>query len=123
MQYSASNPQEFLACLDQDWRKETLVEIRKLILDQGLKEIIEYKMLAFRDQEKTIFHLNAQKNYVSLYVGDHKKVDPSGALLKGLNMGKGCIRFKNTSDLSQSKIKEFIKETIKISSSGGDVGC
>ena len=123
MQYSVSNPKDYLAALDDDWRKEVLIGIRDFLLDMELQETIAYKMLAYQDQDKTIFHLNAQKNYVSLYVGDHKKIDPSGELLKGLDIGKGCIRFKNKQAYSTSRIKDFIKETVKIAKSGGDISC
>ncbi|MEM9389833.1 MAG: DUF1801 domain-containing protein [Bacteroidota bacterium] len=123
MQYPVSSTKEYLETLVDDWRKSVLMKLRDILLQQGLTEAIEYKMLAFRDQGKTIFHLNAQKNYVSLYVGDTTKIDTSAELLAGLDTGKGCIRFKNQKDLSQSRIDEFIKETIKIHRSGGDVGC
>lgn len=123
MQYSSSNPQEYLASLDEDWRKKTLLEIRKLILDQNLSEIIEYKMLGYQDKGKTIFHLNAQKNYVSLYVGDKRKIDVSGDLLAGLDAGKGCIRFKNKQDIGTSRIGEFVKQAVDLSRSGEDIGC
>ena len=93
MQYSVSNSEDYLNALDNDWRKEILMEIRDFIISLGLLETIEYKMLAYQYEAKTVFHLNAQKHYVSLYVGDHKKIDTSGDLLRGLDMGKGCIRF------------------------------
>jgi len=43
--------------------------------------------------------LNAQKNYISLYVGDRHKIDPEMKLLKGLNLGKGCIRISKSKSI------------------------
>ncbi|MEE9445303.1 MAG: hypothetical protein V3V19_06540 [Cocleimonas sp.] len=71
----------------------------------------------------TVFHLNAQKNYVSLYAGDLKKIDPEGVLLKGVNTGKGCIRFNKTLSLSEIKVEEFIGKAVSLWEKGVDLGC
>ncbi|MEM6262878.1 MAG: DUF1801 domain-containing protein [Bacteroidota bacterium] len=125
MQHDTSHPEAYLTSLDNDWRKKTLEEIRALILNAspGVHEYIEYKMLAYGEGDKAVFHLNAQKNYVSLYVGDSSAVDPSGELLKGLDLGKGCIRFKKTVQVTDTRIEEFIHQAIALSKSGKDIGC
>ncbi|WP_313467869.1 DUF1801 domain-containing protein, partial [Carnobacterium sp.] len=71
MQYEATSPEEYVELLENDWRKEKLLQIRELILKYGpeLEEGILYKMLAYSDGETQVFGLNAQKLYVSLYVG------------------------------------------------------
>ena len=90
-----------------------------------LKEGIEYKMLSYRGEgaEESTFHLNAQKNYVSLYVGNSSKIDPSGELLQGLDLGKGCIRFKKSVTVDATRIDEFIEEAMRRWRAGGDIGC
>ena len=95
MQYEVKTPKEYIQVLDNDWRREKLLEIRAFILQAApeLQEGISYKMLCYGDDKCSVFHLNAQKNYVSLYVGDLNKIDPSGELLKGINTGKSCVRF------------------------------
>ena len=40
-----------------------------------LIEQIEYNMLSYRYGQNSIFYLNAQKAYVSLYVGNIDKID------------------------------------------------
>jgi len=80
-------------------------------------------MLCYGDNSSNVFHLNAQKSYVSLYVGDLKKVDPSGELLKGINTGKSCIRFNKSLSLSETKIEEFIKKAVHLWSKGVDLAC
>ena len=123
MQYDVQTPTEYLDALEQDWRKEKLEAIRSLIQVEApdLVEGIQYKMLSYG--EEPVFCLNAQKNYVSLYVGDIQKVDPAGGLLKRVNMGKGCIRFKKTTNVEDSGIAAFIAQTFKLWKAGNDVGC
>lgn len=125
MQYDVQTPEEYMQALDHDWRRDTLEELRALIHQHGpdLVEDIAYKMLRYSDAEEGIFGLNAQKHYVSLYVGDIKKIDPDGSLLKGLNMGKGCIRFSKTKVVSETGIEEFITRTIDMSRKGKDIDC
>lgn len=125
MQYDVTKPSEYLAALEDDWRKLILEEIRSLVLAHGnsLEEGIQYKMLSYSDDKGAIFHLNAQKSYVSLYVGDTKKVDPEGSLLTGLNLGKGCIRFKKSNLPKETGIEEFIVRTLALRAEGEDISC
>jgi hypothetical protein len=125
MQRDVHTPQEYLASLDDDWRREKLESLRALIRSHGpdLVEGIYYKMPSYGDKRGVLFQLNAQKNYVSLYVGDAKKVDPDGALLSGINVGKGCIRFSKTTPISEAGIGEFVRRAIGMWKRGEDVGC
>lgn len=125
MQYEVSNPTEYIAALDEDWRKEKLESIRTIIkkVAPNLKEGINYKMLSYADDRGPAFHLNAQANYVSFYVGDAKKVDPTGELLKGIDVGKGCVRFKKSVDVANTRIDEFIKVAAQKWAEGIDIDC
>jgi len=125
MQYNATTPVEYLDLLEEDWRKEKLLQIRTIILEKAFdfKERINYKMLCYTNESGDLFHLNAQKNYVSLYVGDTAKIDPSGNLLKGLNLGKGCIRFKKSINVEDTAIDEFIEKAVGLWKNGIDLGC
>ncbi len=125
MQYDVNSPSEYLAALDDDWRREKLHELRSIILSCGphLVEGIDYKMLSYRDERGAVLALNAQKHYVSLYTGDASKIDPDGTLLSGLNVGKGCVRFSKSKSISQTRISEFIERVIAMSQRGEDVSC
>ena len=125
MLYKAKTPSEYLKTIDNDWRKDKLIEVRELIKKNGpdLKEEIRYKMLSYEYDEKVVFNLNAQKSYVSLYVGNVEKVENAKDLLKEFNIGKGCIRIKKSIDLSKTNIEKFIKETINIWKNGGNTDC
>ena len=125
MQYDVSSPHEYLNSLPEDWRKETLEELRALILEQSseLEECINYKMLCYRLSGNAVLHLNAQKGYVSLYVGNIEKIDPEKAMLDGLNIGKGCIRFSKSKRVGATRIDEFIAKSVELAEMGMDLDC
>jgi len=125
MQYDADTPDAYLDGLEDDWRKRTLLKLRETIRMSapGIDECIHYKMLGFRLGEDFVFHLNAQRNYVSLYVGDASRIDPEGDLLKGLNTGKGCVRFTKSKSVEQTRIAEFIQRALALKGQGEDFGC
>ncbi len=125
MQYDVKSPSEYLEKLENDWRKDKLMEVREMIKNQGpeLTEGIQYKMLSYEYADKTVFSLNAQQAYVSLYVGNVDKVEDSRNWLKEFNIGKGCIRIKKSIDLQQSNLEQFIAKTIEIWRKGGETDC
>jgi uncharacterized protein YdhG (YjbR/CyaY superfamily) len=124
MQYDVSTPQEYLDQIDSDWRKEKLLTVRAIILGSGypLNEVIRYKMLGYEDAQGLFLSLNAQKNYVGLYVGDIAKIDEDGTLLKGINCGKGCVRIKKSNEV-KGNIESFINKAIDYRSKGIDIDC
>ncbi len=125
MQYDVNSPAEYMAQLENDWRREKLELVRQMIQQHGpeLEEGIEYKMLAYGKAGKSAFHLNAQRNYVSCYIGDIAKVAGGRELLQGFDLGKGCIRIKKSNDLATSGLEEFIQRAIAIWRAGGDIAC
>lgn len=125
MQYDAKNTEQYLEMLEDDWRKEKLLVIRQMILSYApeLEESIRYKMLNFGKDEHYIFALNAQKHYVSLYVGTIDKIENAETLLTGYNYGKGCIRVKKKINLEETGLQDFIHKTIDMWRAGEDTDC
>jgi len=125
MQYEVKTPSDYLEKLDNDWRKDKLQQVREMIIKHGpnLKEGIEYKMLSYSINGKSIFNLNAQKLYVSLYVGTIGKVEHSKELLEEFDTGKGCIRIKKKIKIQETGFEEFIRKSIEIWKKGGDTDC
>lgn len=127
MQYDVDTPKKYLELLEGDWRKDKLIRIREIILKHApeLNESIRYKMLNYGvlKDDNYVFALNAQKNYVSLYVGDISKVDPSGEMLKDFNLGKGCIRVRKTLDIEETRLEEFITKSVELWRNGLDSDC
>lgn len=114
MQSDAATPADYLAGLDDDWRRDTLGQLREIIRREApdFVESMHYRMLGYAIADEFVFHLNAQKGYVSLYVGDISEVDPDGLLLAGLDAGKGCIRFRRSTPVADTRIDEFISRTL-----------
>ena len=97
MQYAAKTPTEYLDRLETDWRKEKLLEIRKLIKRHGpeLKEGLRWGMLTYAGENGGAFDLNAQKNSVNFYVGTARKIDSDGCLLRGSMSAKAASASTN----------------------------
>lgn len=125
MQYDAKTPAEYLELLEPDWRKDKLLELRSLIKKHGpeLKEGIKYGALSYAHGTGGGFALNAQRNSVNLYVGTASKIDADGVLLAGLDVGKGCIRFKKSKAVTDTRIEEFIERAMTMLRNGDDFGC
>ncbi|MEO1044637.1 MAG: DUF1801 domain-containing protein [Pseudomonadota bacterium] len=125
MLYDVLTPSEYLAALEDDWRKAHLLEIRAKILDRepGLVERINFKMLAYGTDDIELFHLNAQRGYVSLYVGNIETIDPERALLSAFSLGKGCIRFRKTANLKDPGLDTFIERALSLFKAGNPVDC
>ena len=125
MQYEVKTPQEYIQLLDEDWRREKLLTLREIIRAKApnIIEGIHYKMLSYGDENGFAFHLNVQKNYVSLYVGNIEQIDPNGDLLKGINRGKGCIRFAKSISIAETRIEDFIQRAIDLWRQGEDLSC
>ncbi|MDN6345315.1 MAG: DUF1801 domain-containing protein [Tetragenococcus koreensis] len=127
VQYDVSTPTEYFEALEEDWRKEKVLEIREMILEYApdIDESIRYKMLNYGNKKKDdyVFGLNAQKHYVSLYVSDIEKIDPTGEMLTGFNLGKGCIRVSKTKKLEKTKLSDYIHQTLDLWRLGKGVYC
>lgn len=125
MQYDVDTPNEYLELLEEDWRKEKLLRIREMILKHApeLNESIRYKMLNYGilETDDYLFALNAQKHYVSLYVGDVLIVDPSGDMLTDFNLGKGCIRVRKTIDIEKTQLEAFIIKSVELWREGKEI--
>ncbi|MEZ2719414.1 hypothetical protein C2I17_11245 [Niallia circulans] len=125
MQYDAKNAEEYLEMLEDDWRKEKLLAIRQMIFSYApeLGEVIRYKMLNYGKEDNYIFALNAQKHYVSLYVGTIEKIENAEALLAGYNYGKGCIRIKKSIKMEDTGLVQFIHKIVDRWRAGEDTAC
>lgn len=125
MLYDAKDSNEYLEMLESDWRKEKLLAIRQMILEYApeLEETIRYKMLNYGQDDTYILALNAQKHYVSLYVGTIDKIQNAGSLLAGYNFGKGCIRIKKSIKIEETGLEPFIRKTIDMWRAGEDTSC
>lgn len=111
MIHEAANPEEYLSVLEDDWRKERLLEIRDVFLAvPKAQEGMQYKMLHYSVGEASLGLLNAQKGYVAIYMDDLAALDPDSALRDGLDCGKSCVRVKKRSDME--KVRALIARRV-----------
>ena len=135
MQSSAQSVEEYIRQVP-DSQRDAFVVLRKTILDSlpiGFSEEISYGMIGYvvphsiypkgyqSDPKLPLPFLNiaAQKNFISLYhMGIYANTEllnwftaeyPKHSKLK-LDMGKGCIRFKNGSALPYGLIAELVSK-------------
>ena len=135
MQSKATTPDEYVSQIADD-KREAYSLLRKTIfenLPKGFEEEMSYGMIGYvvplsrypkgyKSDPKLplpFLHLAAQKNFISLY---HMGIYAHQPLLKWfteeypkysklkLDMGKGCIRFKNVSQIPYTLIGELVKK-------------
>ena len=125
MLYDAKTPKDYLNQLEDDWRRATLLDLRAIVMATSplVEEHIHYKMSGYGRADDYVCHLNAQRGYVSLYVGDILKIDPKGELVASLNVGKGCIRFTKSKSVDNTRIDEFISKAVELWLAGADIKC
>ncbi len=136
MQSPAQSVEEYINQVP-DLQREAIVLLRKTILEnlpKGFVEQMSYGMVGYVvphsiypggyhcDPKLPLPFLNiaAQKNFIALYhMGIYASPDlldwfttefPKYSKLK-LNMGKGCIRFRNGSPIPYTLIGELVKKT------------
>lgn len=111
MQYDANTPEDYLSMLDDDWRLATILHLRDVIQDiaPDWVEGIGHGMLRYSGPNGPALHLNAQKKYVGLYVGDVAALDPDGTLLDGMDCSKSCIRLKKVKRPDQRSLRLLLE--------------
>ena len=135
MQSKAATPDEYVSEIADD-KHEAFIRLRKTILEnlpKGFEEEMSYGMIGYvvpfsiypkgyhtKDKLPLPFlAIAAQKNFIALY---HMGIYANQPLLKWfteeypkhnklkLDMGKGCIRFKNVNQIPYTLIGELVKK-------------
>lgn len=95
MQSKSKNVDDYLKNVPEE-RREALEKLRKLCLEilDGYEESIEYGMPSYKVKGGEVeVAFASQKSYISFYILKKEVLDKYRELLKGLNVGKGCIRY------------------------------
>lgn len=108
----AKDVDDFLNKIDKD-RKNDMSKLRSIIKKTlpDAKEIMLYGMPAYEVDGKCLVAFNSQKHYMSLYA-EPKSVEKNKNLLKGINCGKSCIRFKSLKQLPEDTIIKILKHSV-----------
>lgn len=99
-------------------RRPYLAKLRQLCLEvlAGYEEVMEYGMPVYKKNGADEVGFASQKNYISLYILKEEVVRANRDLLKGLSVGKGCIRYSNPKKMDWEVIRKLLVDTVQ---SGG----
>jgi uncharacterized protein YdhG (YjbR/CyaY superfamily) len=102
----------YLAQLGKD-RRTALQRLRALVLEVApeVAESMRYRMPTYDLRGELLCAFASQKRYMSLYL-DPAVVDAHRAALRGLDLGKSCVRFRRLSQLPLDVVHTMLEETI-----------
>lgn len=94
-------------------RRVALEAVRTLILDVApdAEETMRYRMPTY-EVESVLCSLASRKHYMSLHM-DTRVVERHREGLKGLSVGKSCIRFRKLEDLPLEIIRQMLEESLR----------
>lgn len=109
MTSKAKTVDAFLAELSAE-QCAVLEPLRKAIGKAAPKaaESMDYGMPTWKIGGEMLCALNAQKNYFAFYVGSAAHA-ACAELLRGLDCGKSCIRFKRGEQLPATSVTKLVK--------------
>lgn len=109
------------ACLKTvpEERRECLKRIRALCLASlpGYREGIAYGMPSYQRNGVVEIAFASQANYISVYVLKTDVVAANRAALKGLSVGKGCIRYPGPGKIDWLVLEKLLTDTFRSSKS------
>ncbi len=99
----------FLAALP-DEKRAVLAPLRDAIRKAAPKaaEAMDYGMPCWKLGDEMLCALNAQKHHFAFYIGSSAH-EACAELLKGLDCGKSCIRFKRAEQLPAAAVAKLVK--------------
>lgn len=95
-------------------RRSALTELRGLILVTvpEADETLKYRMPTYEYADEVLCAFASQKHYMSLYM-DTELVEMHRQELKGLDVGKSCIRFRKLEKLPLDTVRTILLETVE----------
>lgn len=114
MKSEAKNVSDYLKEVPQE-RISAINEIRKLCLAHlpNHEESMSYKMPSYKRNNQVEVAFASQKQHICVYFLIHDVMLTNQDLLRGLNHGKGCIRYSNPKKIDFDIIKKLLEETEK----------
>jgi uncharacterized protein YdhG (YjbR/CyaY superfamily) len=109
MKSTAATVDEYLAEVPED-RRSALQTLRSLCLAElpGYEEGMQYGMPSYSRDGIAEIAFASQRNYISLYVLRKRVVEANAALLAGLSVGKGCVRFTRPEQLDPTIVRPLL---------------
>jgi len=94
-------------------RRACLETIRAACIEElgGFDESMAYGMPSYSRDDEVEVAFASQKQYISLYILRTDVLNSHRARLPGLNVGKGCIRFRNPAQVDLSVVRSMLSAT------------
>jgi uncharacterized protein YdhG (YjbR/CyaY superfamily) len=118
MQSKAKNVDDYLKEVPEN-RRESLAQLRKLCQETllGYQESMEYGMPSYKKKEGEVeVAFASQKNYISFYILKEDVLDKHRAELAGLNVGKGCIRYRKPQQIDFKIVEQLLRDSFQSTS-------
>ncbi|MBL8096457.1 MAG: DUF1801 domain-containing protein, partial [Anaerolineales bacterium] len=110
-----SNAKDINAYLKQvpDERRATLDRLRKLCKAslKGYEESMAYGMPCYSRKGIVEVAFASQRQYISLYILRKEVLDAHRERLKGISLGKGCIRYTRPDKIDFDVVKDMLAAT------------
>ncbi len=119
MQSTAKNVSSYLQEVPKE-RYETLEKLRRLCLEtlESYQEIMDYGMPCYKNNCIAEVGFASQKHFIGLYILKKDVLDAHRDLLnvKGVSLGKGCIRYSKPEKINFSVVQKLLEGTLLSSS-------
>jgi len=114
MKSDAKTVEDYLLDIPEN-RIRALNELRQLCLKHlpEYEETMVYKMPSYKNEGQVEVAFASQKQHICVYFLKHEVMLNNKEQLKGLNHGKGCIRFSNPEKINYQLITDLLKQTVK----------
>lgn len=120
MQSKAKNVDDYLKEVPEK-RRKALEQLRILCQENlaGYEESMEYGMPSYKPVGGEVeVAFASQKSYISFYILKKDVLDRHRESLKGINVGKGCIRYTKPEKIDFEIVKELLVDSAQ---SDGDI--
>jgi uncharacterized protein YdhG (YjbR/CyaY superfamily) len=97
-----------------DTRRPYLTKFRKLAREilAECDEDMDYGMPVYKKNGELVTAFANQKGYIAFYAG-HRAIADHKAALKGIDCGKGCIRYKNLEKIDFEVVRLLFESIAK----------
>ncbi|KOU25349.1 hypothetical protein ADK52_11985 [Streptomyces sp. WM6372] len=110
VQSEASDVDGYLAEVPEE-RRAALTKVRQMCREElvGFSEVMAYGMPAYERDGACEMAFASQKQYISFYLMRSDVREAFEERLAGLDMGKGCLRFRRPEGIDFDLVRDLLK--------------
>jgi uncharacterized protein YdhG (YjbR/CyaY superfamily) len=112
MKSSAADVEGYVADIDLGWRA-VVQQLRAMCREHltGYQETMAYGMPTYTLNGQSEVAFARQVKYLSLYIMKEEVLDAHRPDLRGLSLGKGCIRYRRPDQIDWAIVRTLLSET------------